>query len=59
MRVKFIFIIKTDAETSVFLWDQLDSNQRPIGYASHYCFRNFFRICELDYPFPRLGGSAV
>ncbi len=37
------------------LWDRLESNQRPIGYASHYCFRNFFQICELDYPFTQTG----
>ena len=37
-------------------WAWKELNFRPIGYASHYYFRNLFRVCELDYPFIRRGG---
>ncbi|HRQ07215.1 MAG TPA: recombinase family protein [Candidatus Saccharibacteria bacterium] len=32
-------------------WGWMESNHLPSGYASHYYFRNAFRLCELDYPF--------
>lgn len=41
---------------AVFLWDQLDSNQRPIGYASHYCFRNFLEFVSWTIPLSLLEG---
>ena len=43
------------------LWAQLDSNQRPIGYAYHFGFRRPFRVRGLDYPFipARAGMPAV
>lgn len=33
------------------MWAQLDSNQRPIGYAYHFGFRRPFQVRGLDYPF--------